>query len=163
MVKIFFLISKWSFPCYKLCPVLELARKGLIFTRNQKDTQLGQLKQTGQIKQDIRYYVLSCSVLNGGAGWGEVNSGSGACGASGSESCSVHFRGLFCISFLSVLLLLLFNSFAVLLNCPCPDPRVLPFSFRSPPHPSMGTCDRVTTWSFVAGQGQTTTCSLPST
>ena len=38
------------------------------------------------------------------------------------------FRSLFHIFFFSVLLLLLFASFAVLLNCPYPDPRVfLPF------------------------------------
>jgi len=43
---------------------------------------------------------------------------------------------LFCVFFLSVSLLLLFASFAVLLNCPYPDPRVLPFSSHSPLHPS---------------------------
>ena len=39
---------------------------------------------------------------------------------------------LFCVFFLSVLLLLLFALFAVLLNCPYPDPPVLPFSSHSP-------------------------------
>ena len=48
----------------------------------------------------------------------------------------------FCIFFLSVLLLLLFASFAVLLNCPYPDPGALPFSSYSPPHPSGGRGDR---------------------
>ena len=62
----------------------------------------------------------------------------------------------FCI-FLSVLLLLLFSSFAVLLDCPYPDPRVLPFSSNSPPNPSGGRGDTVTTWPFVASQGQTMT------
>jgi len=62
---------------------------------------------------------------------------------------------LFCIFFLSVLLLLL-ASFAVLFNHPYPDPRVLPLSFHSH-HPSGGRDDRETTWSLVAGQSQTTT------
>jgi len=61
----------------------------------------------------------------------------------------------FCIFFLSVLLLLPFASFAVLLNCPYPDPRVLPFPSHSPLHPSGGRGDRAAMWSFVAGQGQT--------
>jgi len=93
----------------------------------------------------------------GGAGQREGSHGSGACGASCGESCSVHFRSLFFIFSLSVLLLLLFASFAVLLNCPYPDPRVLPFSFLSPPHPSGGRGDRKTLWPFVAGQGQAVT------
>ena len=41
---------------------------------------------------------------------------------------------LFCIFFVAVSLLLPFASFAVLLNCPHPDPWVLPFSSHSPPH-----------------------------
>ena len=46
------------------------------------------------------------------------------------------FCCLFRIFSLSVLLLL-FTLFAVLLNCPYPDPRVFAFfSFHSPPHPS---------------------------
>jgi len=53
------------------------------------------------------------------------------------------------IFFLPVLLLL-FTSFAVLLNCPYPDPRILPFSFDSPPHPSGGRGDRAAAWFFVA-------------
>ena len=43
----------------------------------------------------------------------------------------------FCILLLSVLLLLLASS-AVLLNCPYPDPRVLPFSSHSSPTPAEG-------------------------
>ena len=76
------------------------------------------------------------------------------------------FCCLFCIFLLSVLLLLLFASFAVLWNYPYPDPRVLPFSSDSPSHPSRGRGDRATAWpfvwSFVAGQRQTTTVSIPN-
>jgi len=43
---------------------------------------------------------------------------------------------LLCIFFLSVLLLLSFSSFAVMLNCLYPNPRVLPFSSNCPPHPT---------------------------
>jgi len=53
-----------------------------------------------------------------------VSRSSGADGVWGGESCSVHFAVLFCIFSLSVLLLLLFPLFAVLLNCLYPDPRV---------------------------------------
>jgi len=68
----------------------------------------------------------------------------------------MHFAVLFCIFSLSVLLLLLFFSFAVLLNCPYPDPRVFTFffSFHSSPHFSGERCDRATALSFVAGHGQ---------
>jgi len=91
------------------------------------------------------------------SGWGEldegeVSRGTGARWASGGESCSVHFAVLFCTFSLSVLLLLLFASSAVLLNCPYPDPRDFAFfSFHSPPHPSRGRGDRATAWPFVAG------------
>ena len=62
------------------------------------------------------------------------------------------FRSLFCIFFLSVLLLLLLPLFAVLLNCPFPDTRVLP--------PSRGRGNRATAWSFVASWGQIPTVRL---
>ena len=133
-------------------PVLGLARTGLIFTRSQEGTQPDRPTQTGQTEQGIRYHVPPCWVPGGGAGWGEGSYGSGACGAPGGESCSVHFTVLFCIFFLSVLLLLLFISFAVLLNWPYPNPWVFAlFSSHSPPHPSGGSGDRATAWTFVAG------------
>jgi len=53
---------------------------------------------------------------------GKRSRSSGARRASGGESGSLHFAVLFCIFSLSVLLL--FASFAVLLHCPDPDPRV---------------------------------------
>jgi len=59
---------------------------------------------------------------------------------------------------LSVLLLLLFPLFAVLLNCPDPDPQVFAFFFPFSSLPQLGgRGDRVTSWPFVAGYGQTTT------
>jgi len=59
----------------------------------------------------IRYRVPLCSVLSGGAGWGEVNRCSGAHWALGVE------RPALCTPFfLPVLLLLLLISFAVLLT-----------------------------------------------
>jgi len=54
--------------------------------------------------------------------------------------------------FLYILLLsivvVLFASFAVLLNCHYPDPRVLPFSSHCPPHSSRGRGDGAATWSL---------------
>jgi len=67
-------------------------------------------------------------MLSGGAGWGrggEVNRGLEECWAWGGE------RVALCIPlFLLVLTLLLFTSFAVLLSCPYPYPRVLNFFFQ---------------------------------
>ena len=70
------------------------------------------------------------------------------------------FCSLFCVFSLSVLLLLLLPSFAVLLNCPYPNPPVFfPFSFHSLPHPSGGRGDRATMWPFVTNNGQSRTVS----
>jgi len=97
---------------------------------------------------------------------GKVNGSSGAHWASGSESYSVRSLGrervALCIPlFLYILLVsggvVLFASFAILLNCPYPDPRVLPFSSHSPLHPSRGRGDRADTWFFVAHWGYITT------
>jgi len=133
--------------------VLGLAMTGLIFTRRQKGTQPGWPNWPKKME-----YSIPCKVmLGGGAGRREVKSGSGVRRASDSESCSVHFAVCFVYFLLSVLLLLLFASFAVLLNCPYPDPRVLSIFFHSSPHPSGGSGDRATAWSFVASWGQTST------
>ena len=93
----------------------------MIFTRSQEGTQPGRLTQTGQTKQSIGGHVPSCWVLGAGGGR-EVGRGSRAHRAPDGESYSVHFTVLFCIFSLSMLLLLLFSSFAVLLNCSSPDP-----------------------------------------
>jgi len=103
-------------------------------------------------KQSIWYYVPSGLVGTGATGWGEVNHGSGVHWASGGERVALCIP-LFCIFFLSVFLLLLFTSFAVLLNCPYPSPWVLPFSSDSPSHPSEERGARVATWFFAAGRG----------
>jgi len=81
----------------------------------------------------------------GGAGRGELARGSGVHrGGAVRESGSV-LRVCFVYSpFFSVSLLLLFPLFAVLLNCPYPNPPVSAcFSFHSPPHPSGGRGGRV--------------------
>jgi len=59
----------------------------------------------------------------------------------GSESSSLCSAGLFCVFPLSVSLLLLFPLFAVLLNCPYPDPPVSAcfFPFSSAPHRGEGS------------------------
>jgi len=83
----------------------------------------------------------SCSVLSEGAGRGEQSRCWGERWASGGERVALCIP-LLCILSLSVFLSL-FASFAVLFNCPYPDPRVLPFSSHSPPTPAGGA---VTEW-----------------
>jgi len=115
--------------------VLGSAMTGLIFTRIQEGAQPGGLTQPqpGQTEPGIPYHVPSCGVPVGGAARWELTRGSGARGASPvRESGSVGSCGLFCVFPLSVSLLLLFPLFAVLLNCPYPNPLVsacfFPFS-----------------------------------
>jgi len=116
--------------------VLGSARTGLIFTRNQEGAQPGGLTPPGQTEPGIPYYVLSCWVPVGGGSAAGTHSRLGSarrrscpgerlCGSCG--SCRVFS--------LSVSLLFLFPLFAVLLNCPYPDPPVsacfFPFSSAS--------------------------------
>jgi len=104
--------------------VLGLARTGLIFTGLQKGAQPGGLTPT---RPNRAGYSIPCAVMLGSSG--------GSCGV-GTLSrlrraqrrfgprerfCSA---GLFCVFPFSVSLLLLFPLFAVLLNCPYPDPPV---------------------------------------
>ena len=105
---------------------------------------MGRLTHIGQMKQGNRCHVPSLWVPGGGAGRREVNRGSGARRAAGRESWAAGsrqrellcvFHCLLCIFSSSLLLLLVFSLFAVLFNCPYLDPRVLSFSFHSPPHP----------------------------
>jgi len=65
-----------------------------------------------------------------GSGWGELSGGNSltaqerTVAAAVGESGSVGSADLFCVFSLSVSLLLLFPWFAVLLNCPYPDPSI---------------------------------------
>jgi len=104
----------------------------------------------------MQYHVMSCSLPSGGAGWGEVNHSSRECEVLGRKRIALRIP-LFCI--FCLLLWLLFASFAVLLKSLYPNPRALPFSSDSPPHPTEGRGDRSTTWFFVASRGQTMTVS----
>ena len=92
-------------------------------------------------KRGIRYHTMSCTVLSVGAGQREFNHGWGAHWASGGERKLLCVFPCFCIFFLSVLLLLQFTSFAVLLNCPYPKPQVLPFPFNSSPQRGRGVIE----------------------
>jgi len=76
-----------------------------------------------------------------GSGWGELGGGKAVAAqeraaAAGGEGGSVRSCCLFCVFSLSVSLLFLFPLFAVLLNCPYPDPPVFAFlfPFSSSPH-----------------------------
>jgi len=108
------------------------------------------------------YSIPRAAIL--GSGWGaagrqEGSHGSGAHAAGGGESGSVHFRCLFCIFSLSLLLLLLFASFAVLLNCPYSDPPVF-FLFLTIllPTPAGGGATKRPCGPWLLARGQTMTC-----
>jgi len=102
-----------------------------------------------------------------GSGWGELGGGKSLVArecmvAAGSESSSLCSAVLFCVFSLSVLLLLLlFPLFAVLLNCPYPDPPVSAcfFLFSSAPQQGEGR----PRGAFVAGCRQTTTYLITQT
>jgi len=73
-------------------------------------------------------YSIPCAVMLG-YGWGELGGGNSltareSVAAAVGESGSLCSAGLFCVFSFSVSLLLLFPLFAVLLNCPYPDPPV---------------------------------------
>jgi len=138
--------------------VVGLARTGLIFTRIQKGAQPGGLTQPqpGQTEPGIPYHVPSCWVLVGGSWGGGTHSrlrsarrhfcpGERLCGSCG--SC--------CVFSFSVSLLFLFPVFAVLLNCPYPDPPVSAcfFLFSSAPRWGEGRPREA----FVAGCSRTRT------
>jgi len=136
--------------CFLLCfSVLTSARTGLIFTGIQADPTWP--NRAG--------YSIPCAVMLG-SGWGELgvrNSlaaqerAAAAVGESGSLGSTV----LCCVFSLSVSLLLLFPLFAVLLNCPYPNPPVSAsfFPFSSAPRRGEGRpCG-----AFVASRSQTIT------
>jgi len=91
--------------------------------------------------------------LWGGAGRQELTHGLGASGSGGRGGWFSGLCDLCCVFPLSVSLLLLFPLFAVLLNCPYPDPPVSAcfFPFSSTPRWGEGR-PRGT---FVAGCSQT--------
>jgi len=109
----------------------------LIFTRSQDVHTAGMAQANKTNKQGIQHHMLSCSVLSQGADWGKINRCSGVHWALGGERVAL-CTPLFCI-FLSVLLLLLFASFAVLLNCPYPDPQLPPLLQIPLPTPAGGS------------------------
>jgi len=120
------------------------------------------MTQPGQTEQGVPYHVPSYWTRVGGE-LGSENSLAAwehAAAAVG-ESSSVDCAALFCVFSLSVSLLFLFPLFAVLLNCPYPEPPVSAcfFPFSSPPQRGEG-------WlrdEFVAGCSQTITVIQMST
>ena len=149
-----------SVPSANMC-VLGSARTGLIFTGLQEGTKLGGLTPPGQTEQGIPYHVPSCWVMVGGSGVVGTHSRLGSArrrsglGERLSGLCS-----LCCVFSLSVSLLFLFPLFAVLLNCPYPDPPVSAcfFPFSSTPRWGEGR----PRGAFVAGRSRTVTMCLVS-
>ena len=136
--------------------VLGLARTGLIFTGIQEGAQPGGLTQPqpGQTEPGIPYHVPSCWVPEGGGAAGTHSRLGSAWRRSypGERVCSASLCRIFS---LSVSLVLLFPLFAVLLNCPYPDPPISAcfFSFSSAPWRGEG-------WprgAFVASAAETKT------
>jgi len=126
--------------------VLGSARPGLIFTGLQEGAQPGGATPPGQTEQGIPYHVPSCWVPVGGS-WGagthsRLWSAQRRCGPGERAGlfCGLCSAGLFCVFPFSVSLLFLFPLFAVLLNCPYPDPPVSAcfFPFSSAPRHGEG-------------------------
>jgi len=103
-------------------------------------------------------YSIPCAIMLG-SGWGRVGrwelsrSWGAHGGGGGSWREALILCGLCCVCSLSVSLLLLFPLFAVLLNCPYPDPPVSAcfFPFSSSPWWGEGQ----PRGAFVAGHSQT--------
>jgi len=120
--------------------VLGSARTGLIFTRIQEWAQPGGLiqPQPGQTEPGIPYHVPSCWVPAGGGGAAGTRSRLGSVQRWRFGRVAL-LCGLFCRVFsFSVSLLFLFPLFAVLLNCPYPDPPVSACSFPFSSAPRWG-------------------------
>ena len=138
------------------------ARTGLIFTGLQEGAQPHGLTQPqpGQTEPGIPYHVPSCWVLVGG-GRDSGNSLAARKGTAEVRSkrvdlfCGLCSAGLFCVFPFSVSSLFLFPLFAVLLNCPYPDPPVSACSFPFSSAPRRG--EGRPRGAFVAGCGQTRT------
>jgi len=101
-----------------------------IFTRSQEGTQPGRLTQTGQTNG-----VLDTMCCHAGFCVGELSCGLGARWASGGERVALSIPLTFLYSLLIGIAVV---SFAVLLNCPHPDPGVLPFLPILHPTPARG-------------------------
>jgi len=110
--------------------VLVLSRTGLIFTGLQEGVQPGGLTQPQPAKQSRVFHTCaSCWVPVGGSWAGGTHSRHGSVQRQQFGRATVLY-GLFCRVFsFSVSLFFLFPLFAVLLNCPYPDPPVSAFFF----------------------------------
>jgi len=126
--------------------VLDLARTGLIFTEIQEGAQpVGGPDPTWPNRAG---YSIPCAVMLGSGG-GEQSGGNSLAAREGRAVvwskravlfCGLCSAGLFCVITFSVSLLLLFPFFAVLLNCPYPEPPVSAcfFPFSSAPRQGEG-------------------------
>jgi len=135
--------------------VLGLARTGLIFTRIQEGAQPGGLTPPGQTEPGIPHHVPSCWVPVAGSGAAGTHSQLRRAQRRRFGRVALWVVGLFCVFSLFVSLLFLFPLFAVLLNCPYPDPPLSAcfFPFSSAPWQGEGR----PRGAFVAGCSQSGT------
>ena len=140
--------------------VLGSARTGLIFTRIQEGAQSGQADPTPNWPNRAGYSIPCAVMLGSGGGelgGRELTLGSGArVGSRGGRLCGL--CSLCCVFSFSVLLLFLFPLFAVLLNCPYPNPPVSASFFPFSPASRRG--EGQPRGAFVAGGSQTITGAL---
>jgi len=78
-----------------------------------------------------------------GSDWGELGGGKAVVArermaAAGSESCSLRSAVCFVLYILLIFIVVITVPFAVLLNCPYPDPPVFPFFFPFSSAPQRG-------------------------
>jgi len=144
---------------HRLQIVLGLARTGLIFTGIQEGNPGGDtVGQADPTWPNRAEYSIPCAVMLGSGSGGGTAGTHWRLGRAqrwlglGERFCSA---GLFCVFPFYVSLLLLFPLFAVLLNCPYPDPPVSAcfFPFSSAPRRGEGR----PRGAFVAGSSQTRT------
>jgi len=136
--------------------VLGSAKTGLIFTRIQEGTQPGELTQPGQTEQGIPYHVPSSWVPVGGSG----EAGNSLAAREDTAAVRSGRAAVWVVPFvlcfpLICIVVVVPVAFAVLLNCPYPDPPVSAsfFPFSSSPWRREGRpCG-----SFFAGHSQTIT------
>jgi len=123
------------------------------FHRNAGGDTAGGLTPPGQTEQGVPYHVPSCWVPVRGSG-NSLQAQEHAAAVVG-ERDSLGSTVLFCVFPLCISLLFLFPLFAVLLNCPYPDPPVFAcfFPFSSAPRQGEGR----PRGAFVAGRSQIVT------